>query len=89
MSKLLQEWVTLQAQQRPEATAIVLQADKLSYGQLEQLSNQLARLLKSKGCKQGDRICFLIPALKAESISICLLCKSHLNSSPHYPIKAS
>jgi amino acid adenylation domain-containing protein len=61
MKGLLQDWVTQRAQHRPEAVAVVLGPEKLTYGQLERASNQLARLLKRAGCQKGDRVCFLMP----------------------------
>jgi amino acid adenylation domain-containing protein len=35
--------------------------EKMTYGQIEESSNQLARLLRGVGCKKGDRVCFLMP----------------------------
>lgn len=59
--KLLQEWVTRQAEQNPHAVALVLNHQQMTYGALEQSSNRLARLLKDSGCVSGDRVCFLMP----------------------------
>jgi len=67
MDRLLQSWVTQQAEARPGDTAIVSGADALTYGQLEIASNQLAHLLQSAGCRQGDRVCILMPK-SAEAI---------------------
>ena len=61
MTELLQDWVTLQAETRPDAFAVVLREDRLTYGQLEARSNQLAGLLRDTGCKKGDRVCLLMP----------------------------
>jgi amino acid adenylation domain-containing protein len=61
MNRLLQSSVTQQAESRPDATAIVSGSEKVSYGQLERSSNQLAHLLQEGGCKKGDRICILMP----------------------------
>lgn len=61
MAQLLQEWVTRQAAQRPGCPAVVLGGDTLTYGQLDRFSNQLARTLKQHGCRQGDRVCLLMP----------------------------
>lgn len=61
MAELLQHWVTLQAEQAPDRTAVVLNQERVSYGQLETLSNQLARVLKEAGCRKGDRACLLLP----------------------------
>lgn len=61
MKALLQHWVTQQAERRPDAVALVLKQEKMTYGQLEESSNRLARLLRATGCQKGDRICFLMP----------------------------
>lgn len=61
MPQALHDWVRLQAQQRGEATAVVGCGQSLSYGELDTLSNQLARSLRLSGCQRGDRICLLMP----------------------------
>jgi len=61
MTSLLQHWVMEQTERRPDATALVMGGDSLTYGQLDALSNQLARTLKAAGCERGDRVCFLLP----------------------------
>jgi amino acid adenylation domain-containing protein len=60
MSVLLHHDVTRQAEQRPDAIAVVMD-ETLTYGQLEQASNRLARLLRAAGCEQGDRVCLFQP----------------------------
>jgi amino acid adenylation domain-containing protein len=67
MDRLLQSWVTQQADVRPDDAAIVSGADKLTYRQLEVASNQLAHLLQNAGCQNGDRVCILMPK-SAEAI---------------------
>lgn len=76
MSLLLQDWVTEQAKRRPEAKAIVMNDEVVSYGELEESSNRLARLLKEAGCKKGDRVCFLIPKSPAAYISMLGILKA-------------
>ena len=61
MDRLLQSWVTQQAEVRPGDVAIVSGADSVTYGQLEIMSNQLAHLLQDAGCQNGDRVCILMP----------------------------
>ena len=61
MSKLLQDWVTIQADRAPEAPAVVADRESITYGQLEERSNRLAQLLRRIGCEQGDRVCLAIP----------------------------
>lgn len=76
MTSLLQQLVTKQAEQRPAQTAIVYKQERLTYGELEESSNQLARLLKEAGCQRGDRIGFLIPKTPAAIITILGILKA-------------
>src|SRR5215510_14401740 len=82
MTSLLQQLVTKQAEKRPEQNAIIYKQERLSYGRLEQASNQLARLLKESGCQQGDRICFLIPKTPAAIIAILGILKADCTYVP-------
>jgi amino acid adenylation domain-containing protein len=58
---LLQEYVSGQAERRPDATALVMGERRLTYAQLEEESNRLARVLLEQGCAAGDRICLFAP----------------------------
>jgi amino acid adenylation domain-containing protein len=60
-SMLLQHTVRDQAARRPEASAIVFNQQRVTYGELEESSNRLARLLKMAGCEKGDRVGLLLP----------------------------
>jgi amino acid adenylation domain-containing protein len=83
MVALLQRSVTEQVERNPDATALVMREELVSYGQLERFSNQLAWRLKEAGCRRGDRVCLLMPkspvaiasilgTLKADSIYVPL-----------------
>jgi amino acid adenylation domain-containing protein len=88
MNGLLQDWVTQRAQWRPEAVAVVLGPEKLTYGQLERASNQLARLLKKVGCQKGDRVCFLMPKSPVAIVSMLGILKAgciHVPLDPASP----
>lgn len=61
MKRRLQDWLTLQAQRRPESVAIVFRGQSTTYGALEQASNRLARGLQAVGCARGDRVALLLP----------------------------
>ncbi|MCG3162922.1 MAG: Tyrocidine synthase 1 [Acidobacteria bacterium] len=76
MSFLLQDYVTRSADKTPEAIAIVASQEQVSYRQMEEASNQLARLLKRIGCEKGDRICFLMPKSPAAIISMIAALKA-------------
>jgi amino acid adenylation domain-containing protein len=71
MRELLQTYVTRSAECSPDAVALVLKGERITYSQLENITNQLARLLREVGCRQGDRVCFLIP--KSPLAIICLI----------------
>jgi amino acid adenylation domain-containing protein len=53
---LLQDYAMRSGARRPEATALVMGEERLSYEQLEERSNRLARLLMERGCGPGDRV---------------------------------
>ena len=61
MKQRLQDFLTAQAEHRPEAVALVLQGQTVTYAELEQKSNRLARALQSAGCSRGDRVALLVP----------------------------
>src|SRR5438309_1582318 len=76
MVKLLHEWVTAQANRAPEAVALAMGPEAVTYGELDRLSNQLARTLKDGGCKQGDRVCLLAPKSPAAIVAILGILKA-------------
>src|ERR1700730_1292706 len=86
MNRLLQDWVTQQAETRPDATAIVMGADTLTYAQLETSSNRLAHLLQNAGCEKGDRVCILMPKSPAAIVSMIGILKA---GCMHVPIDAA
>jgi amino acid adenylation domain-containing protein len=58
---LLQHTVRNRAESQPGAIALVFNDQRVTYHELEERSNQLARLLKAAGCQPGDRVCLLLP----------------------------
>ena len=61
MKLRLQDLLMVQAERRPDATALVFRNDPTSYAALEQMSNCLARALQAVGCSRGDRVALLLP----------------------------
>ena len=59
MNALLQELVTAQAENAPDARAIVAGNRTWTYGDVEVQSNRLGRALREAGCERGDRVCLL------------------------------
>lgn len=70
MAKLLQHWMTLQAEGNPDGTAVVLAPERIAYGRLEACSNQLARVLREGSGKKGSRVCLLMPKSPAAVAAI-------------------
>jgi amino acid adenylation domain-containing protein len=58
---LLHQLVSHQAQAHPEALALTHPKGVLTYGALDDVSNQIARALRGAGCRRGDRVAFLLP----------------------------
>ena len=52
--------LTLQADKRPEAVAVVFRNQTTTYGALEQASNRVARALAVAGIERGDRVALLL-----------------------------
>jgi len=71
MKDVLQAAITAWADRSPDAVAISLRQERLTYAELEATSNRLARLLKSAGCRRGDRVCLLIP--KSSALVVAML----------------
>ncbi|MDB5173067.1 MAG: amino acid adenylation [Phycisphaerales bacterium] len=69
MNKLLQTFLSDAAQRRPDAVALVMGRERLTYGQLETATNQLAHLLRERGLQKGDRVGVLMPKSPAAIVS--------------------
>lgn len=84
LSHLISQWANVQ----PEKTAIVSDQTQLTYQQLEQFSNQLARYLQTIGVQANDRVgvqlnpcCELVVIV----LAILKLGASYLPLDPNYP----
>ena len=73
---LLQDWSIKQADERPDAIAVVMEEEQLTYRQLEERSNQLARQLKAVGCRKGERVCFALPKSPTAIVAILGILKA-------------
>lgn len=80
--KLLQHYLSRQAEHRPDAVAISWKGESVSYAELEQLSNRLARMLKSQGCRRGDRVALLLPKSPLAIVSMLAALKADCSYTP-------
>jgi amino acid adenylation domain-containing protein len=55
----LQDYLTRTAQRFPDATALELGDEVLTYGELETATNRMAHALVEHGCRPGSRVCVL------------------------------
>ena len=60
MTSLLHDYVTRQAERRAEAVALVMDDERMTYGELEEDSNRMAALFIELGCRDGDRVCLML-----------------------------
>ncbi len=82
----MQHWVSAQAERRPEATALVMDGVRMSYGELDAASNRLARTLRTAGCERGDRVCLLLPKSPTAIVSLLGVLKA---DAVYVPVDAS
>ena len=82
MPELLQDWVSAQAARRAESVAVVGVDETVTYAELEARSNQLARLLRDRGCKRGDRVALLVPKSPAAIVSVLGIYKADCTYVP-------
>jgi amino acid adenylation domain-containing protein len=80
---LLQSYVAEQAERRPEAIALAMGDERLSYEELATASDRLALLLSNTGCSRGDRVCLL--ADKTPSAIVAMLAALKVGC-PYVPI---
>lgn len=60
MKKLLTTAISESAAVWPEAPAVVLGSEHISYGYLDEASSRLANALRQEGCQPGDRVALLL-----------------------------
>lgn len=61
MPKLLHELLLPHVAARPEGIAISWKDEKIPFGELDRLTNQLARALRRHDCRSGDHVAVLMP----------------------------
>src|SRR3990172_2734076 len=67
---LLQQLLADAASRDPERTALLCDDASLSYGELETRSNQLARVLRERGVRKGDRVALYVNKSFASVIGV-------------------
>ncbi len=70
MAYLLQQLLTDSAARAPERPAVAVGERRLSYRELDRLSNQVARALLAQGVAPGDRVGILAPKSAAAIVAV-------------------
>lgn len=81
--------LTAQAQQRPDALAIVHGTERLTYRELEARANRLARHLRTLGVRQNLRVGLCLESGADQLIALCAILKAggaYVPLDPEYPI---
>jgi amino acid adenylation domain-containing protein len=76
MSRLVHQYCSRSSGRRPEAVAVKLRNWKLTYGELESISNRIGRMLREAGCRRGDRVILLLPKSPVAIASIVGILKA-------------
>lgn len=90
MAYLLQHLLTESAARLPEKEAIRFEGKELNYGQLDLLSNQVARTLQSAGVRKGDRVGIYVHKSLASIVSLFGILKAggvYVPLDPNAPAK--
>jgi len=73
---LLHQFLTATAQRSPDKTSVVFGERSISYGVLDSLTNQCARVLKARGVGRGDRVGIYVSKSIASVISVFAILKT-------------
>lgn len=73
---LLHQFLTASAHRSPDHTAVIFGERKLSYGVLDALTNQLARVLRERGVCNGDRVGIYLSKSLASVVSLFAILKT-------------
>ncbi len=82
---LAHELVARQAAVRPEAVALVQGTERLSFGRLDRLANQLAHALQTHGVGRDARVAVCLPRGMAWAVSLLGVMKAGGAYVPLYP----
>lgn len=76
MIDALQNWVTRQAESRPDAVAVVMGSERMTYGRLEAAARALSEQFRDWGCRPTDRVCLVMPKSPAAVVGILAALKA-------------
>jgi non-ribosomal peptide synthetase-like protein len=87
--QVLHEIFELQADERPKSVAIIFGQEEITYAELEQRANRLARHLRARGVRRGSLIAILLPRSTDTYVAILGILKvgaAYVPIDPDYPM---
>lgn len=75
-ASLLHERFSRASERWPGQTGVAMDGERLSYEELEKLSNRLAHLLTERGVQRGERVCLLQPKAPMAIVSMLATLKA-------------
>ncbi len=82
----LQDYLESSAQRLPDKVALICQRGRLTYGQLDAESNQLAQALVRRGVRRGDRVVILAENTAETVIAFWAALKASAVACPVSPL---
>jgi amino acid adenylation domain-containing protein len=76
MSRRLEALVAEQAERRPDALAVVMGNERMTYGELDERSNRMANMLIHAGCKRGDLVAMFMRKVPLALVTILATLKA-------------
>jgi amino acid adenylation domain-containing protein len=85
---LVTEWFVAQAERTPTATAVGYESQSLTYGELDDRSNRLARYLRKRGVRRGSRVGLCVersPEMLVGLLGVLKAGGAYVPLDPDYP----
>ncbi|MBM7774387.1 amino acid adenylation domain-containing protein/non-ribosomal peptide synthase protein (TIGR01720 family) [Actinokineospora baliensis] len=85
---LLPDWFTTQAQRTPDALAVLADGERITYRDLDERSNRLARVLIARGIGPESTVALSIPRSVAMVVAVLAVAKAgaaYVPVDPEYP----
>src|SRR5687768_13876823 len=73
---LVEDFLFQSAARLPDKTALICEGQRLSYAEIDAMSNRLAHAMVANGMKRGDRIALFLPNSIALVVSIFAILKA-------------
>jgi len=77
MTRLVQDILSENVAKRPDKVALICDKRRLTYAQIDEMSNRLANALRQNGVRDGDRVLFYLMNSAELVVSIFAVLKAN------------